>query len=96
MADNATITMGLKLNGGLQYPPRGLRLALGFEIERHCSPSEKMDRKPVLPPTECSEINQDRDKSQSTEENDRENNRSGPESPRPRFPFSNLLYGVAE
>jgi hypothetical protein len=43
----------------------------------------------------CSEINQERDKGQSTEENDREDNRSGPENPR-RFPFSDLLYGMTE
>jgi hypothetical protein len=52
--------------------------------------------KPVLPPMKCSEINQERDKGQSTEENDPEDNRSRPENPRRRFPFSDLLYGMTE
>jgi hypothetical protein len=42
----------------------------------------KEGNKPALPPMKCSEINQERDKGQSTEENDREENRSRPENPR--------------
>jgi hypothetical protein len=64
-------------------PLAGLRLALGFEIERHCSANEKIETKSVLPPMKYSEINEERDKGQCTEENNREENCSRPENPGP-------------